>query len=188
MIILASNSPRRKEILNMLGIDFKCIPSSVDENVDDSVKISDIAETLAYRKASDIFKTHTKDIVIGADTVVVCENNVLGKPVNSDDSKRMLKLLSGKEHSVLTGVSIISKDNSVSFTVASTVEFYNLTDNEIDWYISTGEPADKAGSYAIQGLGAKFIKSLNGDFYSVMGLPAARLYQELKSFNYMEDC
>lgn len=188
MLILASKSPRRTEILDLLQLEHRCVPSNVSENIDGICDISAVAETLAVRKAQDIFLKNNEDTVIGADTIVTVDNEILGKPKDIADAKRMLRLLSGKTHIVYTGVSVINKEKSVSFTSENYVTFYSLSEKEIEEYIISGEPMDKAGAYAIQGIGAKFVKSLNGDFFAVMGLPAARLYNELKTFNYLEDC
>lgn len=188
MLILASRSPRRTEILDLLQLKFKCIPSDIKEDSIQCEKVSEISETLAYNKAQDVFLKNRGDVIIGADTVVTLGNTVFGKPTDAADAKRMLKLLSDKTHIVYTGVAIVSENKTVRFTSENYVTFYPIDEKEIDEYIASGEPFDKAGAYAIQGLGAKFVKSLQGDFYSVMGLPAARLYNELKLFEYSEDC
>ena len=183
MLILASNSPRRKEILEKLQFNFICDPVDVDETVCDNVQFSQVAELLALRKAEAGFRLHPNDTVIGSDTVVVVKDRILGKPKDKLDAKVMLKLLSGNIHKVYTGVAIINAQKTVSFTECSEVAFDNLSDSEIDDYISSGEPMDKAGSYGVQGLGCRFIKWIKGDYYNVMGLPANRLYRELKGMD-----
>ncbi len=183
MLILASASPRRKEILEKLGFDFVCKTSTVDETYPADMPISSIAGHLALLKAKDVLHQNSDAVVIGSDTIVVLNGRVLGKPFNKDDAKQMLKALSDNTHTVYTGVCVISKEQTELFTVPTKVTFGALTDEEIEWYISTGEPMDKAGAYGIQGLGCRFIKAIDGDYYSVMGLPAYKLYKVLKNFN-----
>ncbi len=182
MLILASASPRRKEICELLGLDFEIIPAENESPLKLSLSREKAVEAVAVSKAEEVFNKNPLATVIGSDTAVLCDNEFLGKPENEEDAKRMLKKLSGKKHQVLTGVAIISKDKRVSFCEAAQVEFAHLSDEEILWYISTKEPMDKAGAYAIQGIGARFIKKIDGDFYTVMGLPCHRLYEELKNF------
>jgi len=185
-IILASNSPRRKELMSMLQVDYEVIVSRVEEIIDETLSEEDLVMDLAFQKAIDIFKTHKEDIVLGFDTLVYVENEILGKPTSAEDAKRMLKLLSGKTHTVVTGCAIITKTISKSFYEKSRVTFYSMTESEIDGYIASKESFDKAGAYAVQGLGSKFVKSIHGDFYTVMGLPVARLYHELKELNLLK--
>lgn len=180
-IILASNSPRRKELMNLLQIEYETIVSQVEEVIDRSLSESDLVMDLAYQKAVDIFRTHKDDIVLGFDTLVYLDDHIFGKPKSKEEAKDMLELLSGQTHTVITGCAIISKGFSKSFYEKTRVTFYPLTTEEIDAYIETNEPFDKAGAYAVQGFGSKFIKSINGDYYTVMGLPLARLYHELKN-------
>lgn len=183
MLILASNSPRRKEIMELVNLKFKVIPSSYDEKSSDwPEEIEKIPETLAIHKAEDVSKKYPNDIVIGSDTIVIINNDILGKPKNKNEAYEMLKKLSGNTHKVITGVCIKSSEKIVSFSSVSKVEFYSMSDEEILEYIDTEEPMDKAGAYAIQGLGAKFIKSINGDYYTIVGLPIARIIRELKNF------
>lgn len=186
-IILASNSPRRKQLMEMLGFDFSVIVSQVDEKIDPSLNEEELVMDLAYQKAVDIFRTHKDDIVLGFDTLVYAEGETLGKPKDTADAERMLGLLSGKTHLVVTGCAIITKKMSKSFYVASEVTFYPMTKEEIADYIATKEPFDKAGAYAVQGLGSKFIKSIHGDYFTVMGLPVSRLYHELKAMDLLEN-
>ena len=183
MLILASNSPRRKEIMELVGLKFKVIPSSYDENPNDWPKeIEKIPEVLAINKATDVSLNNPNDIVIGSDTIVVINDCILGKPHSKEDAFEMLKKLSGNTHKVITGVCIKSSEKIVSFSSVSEVEFYDIEDAEIYEYIGTNEPMDKAGAYAIQGKGAKFIKSINGDYYTIVGLPIAQILRELKNF------
>lgn len=181
-IILASASPRRREILKKIYDDFEVIPSSADETVPDEIEWDYHAEYLAVRKALQVAENHSDALVIGCDTIVVNEGNVLGKPKNETDAYNMLKSLSGKTHSVITGVCLCLNGKSFSFSSETFVSFYNLSDKDILDYIATGEPMDKAGAYGIQGAGGLFVKGINGDFYNVVGLPAAELNQRIKQF------
>ena len=185
-IILASNSPRRKELMNLLNFEYEVIVSQVDEIIDKTLTESELVMDLAYQKAVDIFRTHKDDIVLGFDTLVYIEDHILGKPKTKDEAKDMLLLLSGQTHTVITGCAIITKGFSKSFYEKTRVTFYALTAKEIDDYINSSEPFDKAGAYAVQGLGAKFIRSIQGDFYTVMGLPVSRLYHELRDNNLLK--
>lgn len=184
-IILASGSPRRKELLEMLNIPFEVMVSDVDETTD----IISPAEKVKYlslikaRAVADICENNS--IIIGSDTVVSQLGKIFGKPKDSADAKAMLKKLSGKKHSVFTGLTVIVKDEKGSLTETSLadcteVDMLEMTDDEIDNYIASGEPGDKAGAYAIQGKGAAFIEAINGDYYTVMGLPVRLLYKTLK--------
>ena len=181
MLILASKSPRRNELLKLTGYSFLTVPAVKDENVPSGIAPADAVLMLSQQKAEEISESHPNDIVIGADTVVALGNNIMGKPKDETDAFNMLKALSGKTHTVLTGVCIISPDKKISFYEQTEVEFYTLGENEIMRYIASGEPMDKAGAYGIQEKGALFVKRINGDFYNVVGLPVARLARELKS-------
>ena len=184
-IILASQSPRRKELMQLLHLEYEVIPSGCDENIKcDSPE--ELVKQLSSLKANDVLETNKlKDcLVIGADTIVVCEGRVLGKPKTEDEAFEMLSLLTGNKHIVFTGVTIIDADTkkSVSFAEETEVFMYDVTDKEIWDYIATKDPMDKAGGYGVQSKGAFLVKGVNGDFYNVVGLPVARLYQELKQF------
>jgi septum formation protein len=180
MLILASRSPRRKEICELLGLEFEIIPAQSEVPLDTDILPEKAVERVAEEKAREVFLKHPDSVVIGADTAVYVDNTFLGKPESKADAVRMLKMLSGKIHSVITGVSVISKNKTVTFSEKAQVEFKVLSDEEIEYYISTHEPDDKAGAYAVQGIGARFIKGINGDFYTVMGLPCHRLYEVLR--------
>jgi septum formation protein len=185
-IILASSSPRRKELLDQAGIPFTVMPSSVDES---SVKLSGtpekMAEQLAHAKALDIAEKLTGGIVVGADTIVVCDDEVFGKPIDDDDAFRMLKKLNGREHFVITGVSVINAADGYEKTAheKTKVMFAKLSDGEILSYIHTGEPRGKAGAYAVQGKGALLVKGIEGCYSNVVGLPLRKLSDMLSIFN-----
>lgn len=180
-IILASGSPRRKELLELLHVDFEIITSNVEEVIKSNLSHEEVVMDIAKQKALDIAKDHKDKIVLGFDTLVIFNDIPLGKPKNKDDAFFMLKQLSGNTHQVLTGCCIIEGDAISTFYDQALVTFSNLSDQEIQEYIDTDEPMDKAGAYGIQGYGAKFIENVNGDFYSVMGLPINKLYKKLKN-------
>lgn len=180
MIILASASPRRKELLQLICDSFQIIPADIDETISNDIPLEASPEYLATEKARHIhLNNHYNDIVIGSDTGVFFDNNMLGKPKDKQDAIAMLKALSGKQHKVITGCAIFYKDKCISFSQTTNVEFYKLTDTEIEAYVNTGEPIDKAGAYGIQGKGATLVKKIDGDFYNVVGLPVALLNKKL---------
>lgn len=179
-IILASNSPRRKELFKLITEDFEIETSNLEEIIDDEIPFEEAVMELAFQKAADVFSKHKEDYVLGFDTLVLIDDTLLGKPKNKEEAKMMLKQLSGKTHFVITGCAIISKVVSKSFYEKTRVTFVTMSDEEIDEYVDTLEPMDKAGAYAIQGKGAKFVKSVTGDFFTVMGMPISKLYRELK--------
>jgi septum formation protein len=183
-LILASSSPRRKELLENLQLTFTISSSEVDESFDPSLSPEDIVMELAERKAQAVFIENPESFVLGSDTLVVVDNQILGKPVNEEDAISMLKMLSGKQHEVYTGVSILSAKSSSRFYEKTEVWFWELTDEEINFYVQSGEPFDKAGSYGIQQLGSMLVKKINGDYFAVVGLPVARTYRELKLLGY----
>jgi len=183
-IILASASPRRRELLAQIGLEFEVITSDTDESFDESMIVEEIVKKLAFEKAHVVAKQVSDDnIVIGADTVVHYNGAILGKPQNEAQAKEMLKMLSGKTHDVLTGFAVIRlSDNKVAINFEKTnVTFRFLSEDEIDNYIGTKEPFDKAGAYGIQGLGATFVSGINGDYNNVVGLPLCSLSQCLKN-------
>ena len=184
-IILASGSPRRRELLAKLNIDFEIITSDADETID-SDNPETIVETLSERKARAVFDTITDDnvLVIGADTIVYYDGEVLGKPEDEEDARGMLSMLSDRTHQVYTGVSIISRikgeEKIKTFSDRTDVTFYEIDKFDLADYIKTGSPMDKAGAYGIQDDFAKHVKKIDGDYNNVVGLPLSKLYQELK--------
>lgn len=183
-IILASASPRRRELLDMVGIPFSVCPSQGEEQIRGSSP-KEVVEELSEQKAREVFlKTSGEVLVIGADTVVAAEGNILGKPKNRKEAIQMLKKLQGASHEVYTGVTMLSRDENgeqqKTFHVMTAVEFYPMSEEEIESYVDTEEPMDKAGAYGIQGKAGIFVKEIRGDYNNVVGLPVARLYQELK--------
>ncbi|PAQ16348.1 septum formation inhibitor Maf [Bacillaceae bacterium SAOS 7] len=181
-IILASGSPRRKELLQRIGLPFTVIVSDVDETISHPMSSEETVMQLASRKAHAVAKHYEQDIVIGADTIVVLDEEILGKPKDRGDAKRMLSKLSGREHSVYTGVAIVQGKNEHVFYEKTNVTFWELSDEEVDAYLDSGEPFDKAGAYGIQGIGAVLVKKIDGDYFSVVGLPVASLYRQLQRF------
>ncbi|MBO7724707.1 MAG: septum formation protein Maf [Paludibacteraceae bacterium] len=182
-VILASKSPRRKDLLTALGVDFKVKEqTNQDESYPETLQGAEIVEFLAQQKSSS-FETKENELIISADTIVCVENKVLGKPNNEYEAKEMLKLLSEKTHQVFTGVCLKTKEKQRVFSVTSSVTFSSLSDEEIDFYIKNFQPFDKAGAYGIQEwIGFIGIQSISGSYWNVMGLPLQRLYQELKKF------
>lgn len=182
-LVLASKSPRRSELLAGVGYDFTILPAQFDES---SVSLDDPkrgVEEIARGKAQACFGTlaDTHDtVVLAADTIVVCDGEVLLKPKDSAEAKEMLKKLSGNTHKVMTATAIISEKETVSFVEETSVCFFELTDGEIDDYIATGEPLDKAGAYGVQGLGCYLVKKIEGDYFNVVGLPIAPVMRYLK--------
>lgn len=179
-VILASASPRRKELLGLITEEFKIIPSGVEETVPDGIPPEKQPEFLAKLKAEDIAKKYPHDIIIGADTSVIIDNCVLGKPDGREEARSMLNRLSGRTHKVITGCAVIKNGECRSFSSVTEVEFYRLTDKETEDYIDTGEPFDKAGAYGIQGKGGLLVKAIRGDWFNVVGLPVAELARVLK--------
>ena len=184
-IILASNSPRRRELLADLGYDFEVkVLAGIDESYPPTLPVADIAAYISRKKADAYRPTLAGDeLVITADTIVVLGNEVMGKPHDAADARRMLHSLSGKEHHVITGVTVTTRDRQSTFSVTSTVEFATLDADEIDYYVARYSPFDKAGAYGIQEwIGCMGVKRIEGSFYNVMGLPLHRLYTVLKEY------
>jgi septum formation protein len=179
LIILASKSPRRRRLLQQAGLSFSVIPSHIDEKSipDSSPEI--YVKLLSEAKAGDIANIYPDKWIIGADTIVLKDDMILGKPASRDEARSMLKQLSGQTHYVLTGYAICcrAKDHTFSETIKTEVLFKNLTDAEIEWYIHTSEPFDKAGAYAIQGLGTFLVKRINGSYTNVVGLPVCEVIE-----------
>ena len=212
-LVLASASPRRRELLSQIGLEFTVIPSTKEENAK-TTEAGALVQELSRQKAVDIWeqlsggqgqnpdadqeqiaeetqepnlngKRQPELLVIGADTVVCCEGKILGKPHSREAAAEMLTALQGRSHEVYTGVTLYSQSETVTFVECTQVEFYPMTEVEISEYIDSKEPMDKAGAYGIQGLGARFVKGIRGDYNNVVGLPVGRLYQELKSHGWM---
>ena len=171
-LILASQSPRRRELLERCHVPFRIEVADIDEALNPDIPLEAAMEELAWRKAHTVFERHPEAVVIG------------GKPKDEEEAKAMLSRLSGKTHQVMTGVCLLSADQRVCFCDVSDVEFYPLTAEEIDAYVATGEPLDKAGAYGIQGEGFFLAKKITGDFYSIMGFPVARVLRALKKFDF----
>lgn len=182
-IILASKSPRRSELLARMGVEFTVKTSKIDEKMDPFANPADEAARVSLAKAQAVRGTcHPDDIIIGADTIVVCDGLTMGKPRSESEAFSMLRRLSGRDHQVLTGLTVLGGDRTENLTVATTLRFRALSDAEIRNYIATGEPMDKAGAYGIQGLAAMFVVGLDGDYYNVMGLPVCTLAILLRRF------
>ena len=190
-IILASNSPRRKELLSRLGVPFEVrVLKDIDESYPEATPVSEVAQYIAGKKA-DVYRLVMGDdeLIITADTVVIVGNEILGKPADADDAARMLRALSGRTHQVTTGVCMVAKDQDRRFSVTTDVTFKQLTDEEISYYVQTYKPYDKAGAYGIQEwIGCIGVTGLSGSYYNVMGLPIQRIYQVLKSLGVMPVC
>lgn len=212
-LVLASASPRRRELLSQIGLEFTVMPSTKEENAK-TTEAGALVQELSRQKAVDIWeqlsggqgqnpdadqeqiseetqepnlngKRQPELLVIGADTVVCCEGKILGKPHSREAAAEMLTALQGRSHEVYTGVTLYSQSETVTFFECTQVEFYPMTEVEISEYIDSKEPMDKAGAYGIQGLGARFVKGIRGDYNNVVGLPVGLLYQELKSRGWM---
>jgi septum formation protein len=185
-IVLASTSPRRRELLQQIGLDFNVVPSNIDESILPRETPRDYVIRLSLAKATEV--ANRSGVVgrwfIGSDTIVVLDQQILGKPTDEEDAKSMLQKLSGREHLVLSGYAVIDRKlkRQHSEAVATKVRFRDLSAEEIERYIATGEPTDKAGSYAIQGLGVCFVSTIEGSYTNVVGLPLCRLTLTLKKF------
>jgi len=192
-LILASASPRRAEILRNAGFEFEVRPAHVDETILPNEQAQDYVKRLAETKAKAIAELASQQegggYVVGADTVVVIETQIFGKPADADDARRMLRHLSGKSHEVLTGMALLrAADRQVNTNVERTrVEFLPLSEKDIEDYIATAEPFDKAGAYGIQGVGSRFISRIEGCYFNVMGLPVSRLWQILRPLGWRDD-
>ncbi|ADO82372.1 Maf family protein [Ilyobacter polytropus] len=183
-MILASKSPRRKEILEGFGIELEILTSSIEETSDKDGLLEQIMD-ISRKKSLDISEKRKKSYVVSADTVVVLEGKILGKPKDEDEAFYMLNSLSGKQHKVLTAYTLMNSEKKIDFTSYDTTEvfFKELSEEEIRWYISTGEPMDKAGAYGIQGKGSVLVKKIEGDFFNVMGFPISKFYDDLKDLD-----
>jgi len=180
-LVLASQSPRRAELLRAVGGEFETVAANIDETRMESEDAVSYVKRLAKGKAETVAgRVSNHELVLGADTVVVIDGEILGQPRDDDDARRMLKLLSGKWHEVLTGIALLRTGKPPRVVVdheTTRVQFCEMSDHEIDWYVSTGEPKGKAGAYAIQGRGALFIRGIQGDYFNVVGLPLRLVYE-----------
>lgn len=183
-LVLASASPRRAEILRAVGWEFETAAAGIDESEGAGESPADYVERLAREKAVAIARTRLFGLVLGADTTVVADGAILSKPADDEDARRMLRALRGRWHEVLTGVALVRAGEGLSRVAheLTRVRFRAMSDAEIDWYVSTGEPADKAGAYAVQGRAALFIDRIEGDYWNVVGLPVRLVYELAKSF------
>ncbi len=181
-VILASASPRRRELLGYIYKDFEVLPSDVDENIPADISVFEAAEYLAVKKAAFIAENHADSLVIGCDTVVISDGKILGKPKDKLEAFEMLSSLSGKTHKVCTGVALFYAGKSLSFTDETSVTFYNLSAKEIEEYIASGNPFDKAGAYGIQDEEFLPVKGIIGDYFNVVGLPIGRIKRTIKLF------
>lgn len=182
-IILASASPRRKELINLVCENVLIRPAQCDETLPDGIGAKEAVEYLSKIKNHAARQESSPDeVVISADTVVAIDNKILGKPADKDDARRMISLLSGKTHQVYTGITISCGDKIITFSEKTDVTFFELTPEDIENYISTDEPYDKAGAYAIQGKASLLVQGINGDYFNVVGLPVAQLNRKLKAF------
>ncbi|MDE6195979.1 MAG: Maf family protein [Erysipelotrichaceae bacterium] len=181
-IVLASKSPRRKELMKELSIPFVVDAVEIVEEVDSSLSFGQAIEQIALQKAMAMFPKYPKDLIIAADTLVCKGETYMGKPKDEQSAFAMLKELSGTTHQVITGVAMLKEDKKELFHVVSEVTFYDLEDEEIHAYLQTGEYKDKAGAYAIQGKGKLFVAKIEGDYYNIVGLPIAMVHRKLKPF------
>jgi septum formation protein len=184
-LLLASSSPRRAELLRAAGFEFDVSPAHVEESVRRGETPANYVRRIAEAKARAVLPGAGDRIVVAADTTVVVDQHILGKPRDAEDAARMLRLLSGRAHEVLTAVTV-ARDDRVRTAIASTiVEFARLSDDEIAWYVASGEPYDKAGAYAVQGLASRFVTRVDGSYSNVVGLPVALVYQMLTELGYV---
>ena len=184
-LFLASGSPRRADLMRQAGFLFTVINNDVDESYPENLDVTKVAEYLSLVKAEAAkeFIVDDNSVVIAADSVVIIDGEIIGKPVDRADAQRILRKLSGRAHVVITGVTLLGKLKKVTFSESATVHFYQLTDDEIDFYLSNYSPMDKAGAYGIQDwIGICRVRSITGNFSNIMGLPVSRLYNELKDF------
>lgn len=182
-IVLASASPRRKELISLISDNVEIRPAECDETLPDGIGAKQAVEYLSKIKNDAAKEISAEDeLIISADTVVAVSNEILGKPVDKEDARRMINLLSGKTHQVYTGVTLALKGNSITFSEKTDVTFFPLSDEEIEEYISSKEPYDKAGAYGIQGKASLLVEGINGDYFNVVGFPVARVKRELLKF------
>lgn len=182
-VILASASPRRRELLTLAGVDFTVKVADIDEIIPENASPDEVVMSLARQKAQAVAKENADSVVIGSDTVVALDGVILGKPKNEENAAEMLRALSGRSHTVYTGVVIIQGEKTKVFCEATEVVFNKLSEEEILGYVATKEPMDKAGAYGIQGKGCVLVEKIVGDYFNVVGLPVSRLYRELRDFD-----
>ena len=182
MFILASQSPRRRELLSMLGLEFTIITADIDETMDEGLCVEDAVAEISRKKAEAVGNDHPGRLIVSADTIVTVEGKVLGKPHSQDEARAMLQSLSGRSHTVMTAFCLYKDGKSETHVEKTDVVFKPLSPEEIDAYIQTGSPMDKAGAYGIQDGAAVFVEALRGDYYNVMGLPVYRLAGMLREF------
>ena len=180
MLILASKSPRRRELLSMLGIDFIIETADIDETMDPALTPVQAVAAVCEKKAAAVAQNHPADLILAADTIVVVDGRILGKPHSEDAARAMLRSLSGRQHTVMTGFCLRQNGTAETHVEQTRLEFKPLSDAEIDAYVATGSPMDKAGAYGIQDQAAVFVRRLEGDYYNVMGLPLCALVQGLR--------
>lgn len=181
-VVLASKSPRRQELLKYITDEFEVIPSGYEENVPDGLDAENVPEFLAVKKALDVAHDHPDELVIGCDTVVICDGVILGKPKDKCDAFKMLCTLSGRTHQVISGVCLCFNGKTMSFSQTTQVSFYSLREEDIIKYIDSENVLDKAGSYGIQDGAALFVESISGDYYNVVGFPIAKIRLEIEKF------
>lgn len=181
-IILASGSPRRAEILTAVGWSFEKHVADIDESEIEGETPENYVQRLAETKAKKVAESFPDQIVLGADTTVVIENKIIGKPVDLTDARRMIEMLSGKQHEVLTGVALVKNENSIVGLQSTKVKIADMSDDEINFLVEKGEPLDKAGAYAVQAQAALFIEKIEGDYWNVVGLPINLVYDLVKEF------
>ena len=184
-LVLASASPRRAELLRAAGFAFEVYPVEVDERLQPGERPDHAAARLAQAKAHAAAAHHPGALVLGADTIVVVEGDAMGKPAGDPDAKRMLRRLSGRTHDVLTGISIGSSGHFLTRVDTTRVTMSAMTEEEIDWYVATGEPRDKAGAYAVQGLASRFVSGIDGSYSNVVGLPVSVVYTLIRQLGYV---
>ena len=182
-LILASQSPRRKELLEKCGHPFQVEAADIDETIDQSKDLTEEIKRLSFRKAEHVLRQHGDAVVVGSDTIVTIDGKVLGKPSDAQEAAEMLRELSGRTHQVITGLCILSRNRIFLDASVNDVVFAEMTEEEIRKYVETGEPMDKAGAYAIQGIASRYITGIHGDYYANMGLPLCMAYEELKNLD-----
>lgn len=180
MLILASQSPRRRDLLSMLGLDFTVVTADIDETMDETLSVEDAVAEVCKRKAEAVAALYPHDTIISADTIVVVDGKVLGKPQNEDHAKEMLRSLSGRSHTVMTAFCLWENGKAVTHVEKTNLRFKPLSEEEINAYVATGSPMDKAGAYGIQDQASVFVEALEGDYYNVMGLPVCALVKALR--------